>query len=77
VFVLRTLEPGFTPPPCTSPQFPDVPPSDPFCPWVEELARRGVVTGCGGGNFCPTDPVTREQMGVFISGTFGLTLYGV
>ena len=25
----------------------------PFCPWVEEVARRGVVGGCGGGNFCP------------------------
>jgi hypothetical protein len=58
VFVLRTLDPTFTPPPCSSPQFPDVPPADPFCPWIEELARRGVVTGCGGGNYCPDLPVT-------------------
>ena len=48
----------------------------PFCRWIEELARRGVVTGCGGGNYCPTAAVTREQMGVFLSVTFGLTLYG-
>jgi hypothetical protein len=34
------------------------------------------VTGCGGGNFCPTAPVTREQMGVFIGLTFALELYG-
>jgi hypothetical protein len=53
-----------------------VPASSPFCKWIEELARRGVVTGCGGGNYCPTNPVTREQMGVFISVTFGLNLYG-
>jgi hypothetical protein len=42
----------------------------------EELARRGVVSGCGGGNYCPTSPVTREQMSVFLTVTFGLTLYG-
>jgi hypothetical protein len=35
-----------------------------------------VVGGCGGGNYCPADPVTREQMGVFLSVTFGLALYG-
>jgi hypothetical protein len=35
-----------------------------------------VVTGCGGGNYCQLNPVTREQMGVFISATFSLTLYG-
>jgi hypothetical protein len=34
------------------------------------------VGGCGGGNYCPTAPVTREQMGVFLSVTFGLVLYG-
>jgi hypothetical protein len=78
VFVLRTLDPTFVPPPCTgTPQFGDVPNDSPFCPWIAELSRRGVVTGCGGGNYCPTLPVTREQMGVFISLTFGLALYGL
>jgi hypothetical protein len=56
--------------------FADVPASSPYCRWIEELARRGVVTGCGNGNYCPTAPVTREQMAVFISVTYGLTLYG-
>jgi hypothetical protein len=37
---------------------------------VEELFRRGVVAGCGAGS-CPANPVTREQLGVFISATFG------
>ena len=77
VFVLRTLDSSLNPPACTTPMFNDVPASSPFCRWIEELARRQVVTGCGGGNYCPTAPVTREQMGVFISVTFGLTLYGV
>jgi len=76
VFVLRTLDPTLNPPACTTPMFNDVPASNPFCRWIEELARRGVVTGCGGGAYCPAQPVTREQMGVFIVVTFGLTLYG-
>ena len=77
VFVLRALEPTLTPPPCVPPNlFTDVPESSPFCRWIEELANRNVVSGCGGGNYCPTISVTREQMGVFISVTFGLELYG-
>ena len=77
VFVLRTLDPALNPPPCVPPNFyGDVPETSPFCPWIEELTRGGVVVGCGGGNYCPAAPVTREQMAVFISATFGLTLYG-
>jgi hypothetical protein len=76
VFLLHTLDPALNPPACTTPVFPDVPASSPFCRWIEELARRGVTSGCGGGNYCPADPVTREQMAVFISATFGLSLYG-
>ena len=79
VFVLRTLDPSLEPPACgvsAPPMFADVPASSAFCKWIEELARRGVVTGCGGGNYCPGASVTREQMGVFISATFGLQLYG-
>ena len=78
VFVLRTLDPGLTPPPCVPPNlYLDVPETSPFCPWIEELTNRGVVAGCGGGNYCPSSAVTREQMGVFIGLTFALTLYGV
>jgi hypothetical protein len=77
VFVLVTLDPTLNPPACAPPNtFNDVPETSPFCRWIEELAARGVVSGCGGGNYCPTDPVTREQMGVFLTETFGLTLYG-
>jgi hypothetical protein len=78
VFVLAAKEgQGFAPPACSPPNlFDDVPETSPFCRWIEELANRGVVHGCGTGVYCPTDPVTREQMGVFISATFGLSLYG-
>ena len=76
VFLLRTLDPALDPPACATPVFGDVPASSPFCRWIEELARRGITAGCGGGNFCPGQPVTREQMAVFLATTFGLTLYG-
>jgi hypothetical protein len=77
VFVLRTLDPALNPPACGTPVFTDVPASSLFCRWIEELVRRGVVSGCGGGNYCPTAAVTREQMSVFLTVTFGLVLYGL
>ena len=77
VFVLRTLDPALNPPACVPPNiYLDVPETSPFCRWIEELANRGVFADCGGGNYCPTADMTREQMSVFISVTFGLTLYG-
>jgi predicted TIM-barrel enzyme len=76
VFLLRTLDPALAPPACTVPVFADVPASSPFCRWIEELARRGVTGGCGGGNYCPGQPVTREQASAFIGATFSLALYG-
>jgi hypothetical protein len=59
---------SINPPACVPGQemFNDVPASNPFCPWIEELSRRGITGGCGGGNFCPGDPVTRQQMAVFL-----------
>jgi hypothetical protein len=75
VFVLRVADFRLVPPACTTPMFADVPAGSPFCPWIEELARRGIVAGCGGGNYCPSAPVTREQMATFLTGTFGLNLY--
>jgi uncharacterized repeat protein (TIGR01451 family) len=78
VFVLRTLDPTLFPPACVPPNlFLDVDENSPFCRWIEELANRGVVTGCGGGNYCPTADVSREQMSVFLAVTFSLVLYGI
>ena len=78
IFVLRTLDSAINPPVCVPPNaFADVPETSPFFRWIEELFNRGIVTGCGGGNYCPASPVTREQMGVFIAQTFSLALYGL
>jgi hypothetical protein len=77
VFLLATLEgTGYQPPPCVTPQFTDVPCSSGFAAWINELVLRGITAGCGGGNYCPTDPVTRGQMAVFLTTTFSLRLYG-
>jgi hypothetical protein len=62
--------PNYVPPPCTSNPFSDVPASSPICPWVQELVRRGVTAGCGGGLYCPNNPVTRSQMSVFLLSTW-------
>jgi hypothetical protein len=78
IFVLKTLDPTLVPPACSPPNlFTDVPETSPFCRYIEELANRGVVSGCGPNLYCPTDPVTREQMGVFLTVTFSLALYGI
>jgi hypothetical protein len=78
VFLLKTLEgSSYTPPACTTQVFGDVPCSSGFAPWVNEIAARGITGGCGGGNFCPTAEVARQQMAVFLTKTFGLVLYGL
>jgi S-layer homology domain len=61
-----------SPPPATA-TFADVPTSDPAFAHVEALAASGISGGCGGGNFCPTNPVTRRQMAVFLTKALGLS----
>jgi len=57
----------YVPPPCTGTLFLDVPcQGSPFDPWIEALANEGISGGCGGGNYCPTVPVRRDQMAVFL-----------
>ena len=40
--------------------------------WIKQLAAEGITVGCGGGNYCPEDSVTRAQMAVFLVKTFNL-----
>jgi len=39
---------------------------DGFDPWIEQFGLDGITAGCGGGNYCPGTPVTRDQMAVFL-----------
>ena len=42
--------------------------------WIKQLAAEAITGGCGGGNYCPASPVTRDQMAVFLQRTFSLPL---
>jgi hypothetical protein len=67
VFILKSMN-GlcYAPPPCTGTVFGDVTCSSVFDPWIEALAATGITGGCAGGNYCPTNPVLRQQMAVFL-----------
>ena len=47
-------------------EFADVPVSSPFHDDILTIATAGITGGCGGGNYCPTSPVRRDQMAVFL-----------
>jgi len=48
-------------------QFSDVPSSNPFHADIDALVDAGVTSGCGGGKYCPSAYVTREQMAAFLN----------
>jgi hypothetical protein len=52
--------------------FTDVPTSHPQFQFIEALVAAGITAGCGGGNYCPTNPLTRGQMAVFLAKALGL-----
>ncbi len=67
VFLLKAkLGGAYNPPACVTPPFADVPCSSQYAKWIADLAARGITAGCGGGNFCPSGAVTREQMAAFL-----------
>ncbi|HTR01622.1 MAG TPA: S-layer homology domain-containing protein [Thermoanaerobaculia bacterium] len=55
----------YVPPHCSG-AFSDVPCPSTFADWIEALAAEGITGGCGSGNYCPTNPVRRDQMAVFL-----------
>jgi len=69
-FIIRAL--GILNPPQPSTQrFLDVPPSNPFYAFIEELAARQITLGCDSNNYCPEQAVTRQQMAAFIIRALG------
>ena len=74
VFLLKTLlGSGYAPPDPTG-VFGDVPVSDPFSPWIEDLYTRNITGGCSTSPllYCPNAANNRGQMAVFVIKTFGL-----
>jgi photosystem II stability/assembly factor-like uncharacterized protein len=67
VFLLRGKNGGlFAPPPATGTVFGDVSAASPAADFIEELAREGITSGCGGGDYCPSEPVSRAGMAVLV-----------
>jgi hypothetical protein len=67
IFLLRGEHGGsYAPPPATGTVFGDVSAGAFAAAWIEQLAAEGVTSGCGGGNYCPNDAVTRAQMALFL-----------
>lgn len=50
--------------PCAG--FNDVEDTNQFCAAITFIRNLSITSGCGGGNFCPTDFVRREQMAQFM-----------
>jgi hypothetical protein len=66
VFLLRGKHTSSYSPPAPTGVFSDVPTNYWAAAWIEQLAVEGITSGCGGGSYCPTNPVTRDQMAVFL-----------
>jgi|GEM_PF-1493956 len=69
IFLLRARHCGssYTPPAVgDSTGFGDVPLDASYAPWVKQLAAEGITAGCGNGNFCPLQVVSRAQMAIFL-----------
>jgi hypothetical protein len=73
IFLLRGEHgSAYTPPPAMGTVFVDVTLGSFADAWIEQLAREKIAAGCGGGNYCPGNPVTRAEMAVFLVETFNL-----
>jgi hypothetical protein len=66
VFLLRAEHGATYAPPMCAGIFADVPCPSLFANWIEQLFAEGITGGCGGGNYCPAEPVTRAQAAVFL-----------
>ncbi len=52
--------------------FGDVPTDNAQFQYIEALAASRIIAGCGNGNYCPDNPLTRGQMAVFLAKALGL-----
>ncbi len=70
VLIVLTAAPAaaldFAPAACAGTPFVDVPADHPYCPWIDQLGADQITGGCGGGNYCPDNPVTRAQLAMLL-----------
>lgn len=74
VFLLRAKYGANYQPPAAIGVFADVPANYWAAPWIEQLAQEGISSGCSvtPKQYCPTSPITRDQMAVFLVRAFAL-----
>ncbi len=72
VLLVRSRHGGGYVPPAATGRFADVPLGVPAAPYIEQLARDGISSGCAPTLFCPGDPVSRAAMASFLVPTFNL-----
>ena len=59
----------------STPYFTDVTAADVYFPWIQRLKLENITGGCTATTYCPTDPVTREEMATLVMrGAFNLFL---
>ncbi len=77
VFLLKASRGAAYMPPAAVGIFADVPASDPFAPWIEDLYNRGITGGCLASplKYCPDQTVLRCQMAVFLLKTQNGAVY--
>jgi hypothetical protein len=66
VFIVSAMYGVNTFTPSQTPYFNDVPVGSFGFPWIQEMYELGITAGCGNGNFCPNQNVTRDEMAVFL-----------
>jgi hypothetical protein len=64
-YIIRALGQPNPPQPAQQRYF-DVPRTNTFYAFIEQMALRRITNGCGVGYYCPNSSVTREQMAAFI-----------
>ncbi|MBI5964086.1 MAG: S-layer homology domain-containing protein [Chloroflexi bacterium] len=72
VFLVRSKHGVAFVPPTATGVFADVPVGSFGADFIEQLVADAITSGCGGGNYCPNNSVTRDQMAVFLVRAFNL-----
>ena len=67
IFIVRAALGGDTFSYSTTPYFNDVQASAFGFAWIQKMFELGITAGCGGGNYCPNDAVTRGQVAIFVT----------
>lgn len=66
IFIVRAVHGVDYVPPVATGVFGDVAIGSFGADYIEQLYADGITAGCGGGNFCPDQEVSRSQMAIFL-----------